>query len=80
MELIIIISVEITGIKLLPKIRKFNDVFLEPLERAADGHVEQHATLAANIRKPTLNFAHVLFSTDHFVRNCSVVISLNSTF
>lgn len=69
MELIIIISVGITGIKLLPKIRKFNDVFLEPLERAADGHVERHATLAANIRKPpTLNFAHVLFS-DHFVRN-----------
>lgn len=33
MELIIIISVEITGIKLLPKIREFNDVFLEVSER-----------------------------------------------
>lgn len=29
MELIIIISLEITGIKLLPKIREFNDFFLE---------------------------------------------------
>lgn len=71
MELIIIISLGITGIKLLPKIRKFNDLFLEPLERAADGHVKRHATLAANIRRPTLNLAHVLFFTDHFARNYS---------
>lgn len=46
MELIIIISLEITGIKLLPKIREFNDFFLEmSAERhEADGRVLRRRT------------------------------------
>lgn len=56
MELIIIISVEITGIKLLPKIREFNDVFLEvSAERrgaVGGGRCTQLATFARGL-EPT---------------------------
>lgn len=46
MELIIIISLEITGIKLLPKIREFNDFFSELSgERCSQRHCGcRHAT------------------------------------
>lgn len=48
MELIIIISVEITGIKLLPKIREFNDVFLEVSAQRRGRRGRTHAS--ADIR------------------------------
>lgn len=59
MELIIIISLEITGIKLLPKIREFNNFFLELTAEKPDGDVLR--THIQCICEATLNL-HALLS------------------